>query len=370
MKSADKIRVLHVIGSMNCGGAEMMLMNLYRKIDRSKVQFDFVEHTDKDALYDAEIMRLGGEIYQCPRFVGNNYLIYKKWWEDFFETNGERYTIVHGHIGSTAAIYLKCAKKYGKYTIVHSHNTKGSWSMKEAMYRLLARGVIGVADEFFACSRAAGIDRFGGNRKFKVLNNAIDTKKYIYSDEIRKQVRSELGIRDEYVIGHVGRFNYQKNHQFLIDIFSELNKDQNSDVKLLLVGDGEEVDAIKSKVERLKLKKDVIFTGIRSDVNRLLQAMDVFVFPSLFEGLPVSIVEAQAAGLPCVISNKVPDECIITDGLVTIVDLAEAAKIWAKHIRDRKNVVRRDTSSEIKANGFDITETAKWLEGYYIEHGK
>lgn len=370
MKSVDIVRVLHVIGSMNCGGAEMMLMNLYRKIDRSKVQFDFVEHTDQEALYDTEIMRLGGKIYHCPRFIGKNYLIYKKWWEDFFEINGESYTIVHGHIGSTAAIYLKCAKKYGKYTIAHSHNTKGSWSMKEAMYRLLSRKVVGVADEFFACSRAAGIDRFGKNKKFKVLNNAIDTKKYIYSDEIRKKVRSELGVGNEFIIGHVGRFNYQKNHQFLIDIFAELKKEQNSNVKLLLIGDGEEIDLIKNKVESLKLKEDVIFTGIRSDVNRFLQAMDIFVFPSLYEGLPLSIVEAQTAGLPCVISNKVPDECIITDGLVTIVDLSESAKTWARHILNRKDFVRRDTSEEIKAHGFDISETTRWLERFYIEHGK
>ncbi len=366
----NKVKVLHVIGSMNCGGAEMMLMNLYHNIDRQKVQFDFVEHTNERALYDDEIEKLGGKIYHCPRFTGKNYFEYRKWWNVFFKDDGRQYDIIHGHIGSSAAIYLKCAKENGTYTIAHSHNTKGTWSFKEMVYRLLSKRVVGVADAFFACSKAAGQDRFGRNTTFHVLNNAIDTEKYLFSEQIREEVRHELGIKDEFVMGHVGRFNYQKNHEFLIDIFAELIRKGNNNIKLLLVGDGEEKEHIKNKVEKLNLLEKVIFVGIRSDVERLLQAMDIFVFPSLFEGLPVSIVEAQAAGLRCVISNKVSTECIITKDLVTTRDLAESVTSWAQHILDRIDYVRRNTYDEIKNHGFDIAETTRWLEEFYIEHAK
>lgn len=366
----NKVNVLHVIGSMNCGGAEMMLMNLYHNIDRRKVQFDFVEHTDEKALYDDEIEKMGGKIYHCPRFTGKNYLEYRQWWDVFFKDYGKQYNIVHGHIGSSAAIYLKCAKDNGKFTIAHSHNTKGTWSFKEIAYRLLSRRVTGVADAFFACSKAAGRDRFGRNIAFLVLNNAIDTEKYLFSEQIREEARRELGIKSEFVVGHVGRFNYQKNHEFLIDIFEELIRKGNNNIKLLLVGDGEEKEYIKNKVKRLNLLEKVIFVGIRSDVERLLQAMDIFVFPSLFEGLPVSVVEAQAAGLLCVISNRVPAECIITKDLVTTRDLTESATSWAQHIMDKSDYIRRNTYDEIKDHGFDIAETVRWLEEFYIEHAE
>lgn len=368
MCQKEPIRVLHVIGVMNRGGAETMIMNLYRNIDRNKIQFDFVEHTDKRAVFDDEIESLGGVVYRCPKFTGKNYFTYKKWWDNFFTSEGAKYRIVHGHIGSTAAIYLKSAKKYGKYTIIHSHNTKASLSFKEFIYRFLSHIACNYADYFFACSKLAGIDRFGKKINFSVLNNAIFTEHYTFSDSTRREVRDELGLNNEYVIGHIGRFNYQKNHSFLIDIFKELKK-KNDEVKLILVGDGEEIGNVKNKVMNYGLEKDVIFTGVRSDVNKLLQAMDVFLFPSLFEGLPVTIVEAQAAGLPCVISNKVPDECIIIEGLVTIKKLSDSAEDWASHILTKKYFVRIDTSEEIKNKGFDINESTKLMEDFYSIHG-
>lgn len=369
MKKDGAVRVLQVIGVMNRGGAETMIMNLYRKIDRNKVQFDFVEHTTEQAVFDDEIKQLGGRIYHCPKFTGKNYFSYKRWWDDFFKTHGADYKIVHGHIGSTAPIYLGVAKKYGKYTIAHSHNINGNLSGKEILYRLLSQRVRNVADFFFACSKPAGQDRFGSKTEFQVLNNAIDTQQYIFSKSVRDEVRKELGLTDEFVVGHIGRFSGQKNHDFLIDIFAQLKK-KKENAKLLLVGGGTEAENVKNKVSNLGLKESVIFTGVRSDVNRLLQAMDIFVFPSLFEGLPVTMVEAQAAGLPCVISDKVPDECIITDGLVTVKSLSDSAEEWAEHILNRESTVRRDTGEEIREHGFDISTTSKWLEDFYIEKAK
>lgn len=369
MEQDSTVRILHVIGVMNRGGAETMVMNLYRNINRDKVQFDFVEHTAERAVFDDEIEQLGGRIYHCPKFTGKNYFAYRKWWDDFFKTNGSDYQIVHGHIGSTAAIYLAAAKKYGKYTIAHSHNTNGNISAKEIMYRALSQRVRNVADFFFACSNPAGRDRFGNKIEFQILNNAIDTNQYAFSKAVRDEVRKEFNLSDELVVGHVGRFSGQKNHDFLIDIFAQIKKEKPT-AKLLLVGDGAEKNNIKNKVHQLQLDDSVIFTGVRSDVNRLLQAMDIFVFPSFFEGLPVTMVEAQAAGLPCVISDKVPDECIITDNLVTVKSLSDSCEEWARHILNRVNTVRIDTSDQIKEHGFDISETSKWLEEFYIEKSK
>lgn len=369
MEQDSTVRILHVIGVMNRGGAETMVMNLYRNINRDKVQFDFVEHTAERAVFDDEIEQLGGRIYHCPKFTGKNYFAYRKWWDDFFKTTGSDYQIVHGHIGSTAAIYLAAAKKYGKYTIAHSHNTNGNISAKEIMYRALSQRVRNVADFFFACSNPAGRDRFGNKIEIQILNNAIDTNQYAFSKAVRDEVRKEFNLSDELVVGHVGRFSGQKNHDFLIDIFAQIKKEKPT-TKLLLVGDGAEKNNIKNKVHQLQLDDSVIFTGVRSDVNRLLQAMDIFIFPSLFEGLPVTMVEAQAAGLPCVISDKVPDECIITDNLVTIKSLSDSCEEWARHILSKVNTVRIDTSDQIKEHGFDISETSKWLEEFYIEKSK
>lgn len=369
MKQYEPVRVLQVIGIMNRGGAETMIMNLYRNIDRSRVQFDFVEHTSERAVFDDEIEQLGGRIYHCPKFTVKNYFAYKKWWDEFFKTHGGDYKIVHGHIGSTAPIYLGVAKKYGKYTIAHSHSSGTDHSLKHFAYDILSYNTRNIADSFFACSKPAGQDRFGSKTEFQVLNNAIDTQQYIFSKSVRDEVRKELGLTNEFVLGHIGRFGKEKNHDFLIDIFAQIKK-ENPNAKLLLVGDGDEKNNIKNKVHQLQLDDSVIFTGVRSDVNRLLQAMDIFVFPSLFEGLPVTMVEAQASGLPCVISDKVPDECIITDNLVTVKNLSDSAEDWAEHILSRTNAVRTDTSDQVKAHGFDISETSKWLEEFYIEKSK
>lgn len=369
MEQDSTVRILHVIGVMNRGGAETMVMNLYRNINRDKVQFDFVEHTAERAVFDDEIEQLGGRIYYCPKFTGKNYFAYRKWWDDFFKMYGSDYQIVHGHIGSTAAIYLAAAKKYGKYTIAHSHSSGTDHSLKHFAYDLLSYNTRNIADSFFACSKPAGRDRFGSKTEFQVLNNAINTQQYIFSESVRDKVRKELGLTNEFVLGHIGRFGKEKNHDFLINIFAQIKKEKPT-AKLLLVGDGAEKNNIKNKVHQLQLDDSVIFTGVRSDVNRLLQAMDIFVFPSLFEGLPVTMVEAQAAGLPCVISDMVPDECIITDNLVTVKSLSDSCEEWARHILSRVNTVRDDTSDQIKEHGFDISETSKWLEEFYIEKSK
>ena len=362
-----KIRILHVIGIMDRGGAENMIMNLYRNIDRSKVQFDFVENEGDEAAFDNEIQNLGGRVYRCPRYRGKNHLTYIKWWKEFFETHSGEYPIVHGHIGSTAAIYLSIAKKYGCYTIAHSHSA----GVGSAMYRMCAYPTRYVADHFFACSKDAGISRYGRNvgnnaNRCQVLNNAIDTWKFAFNLETRCQFRRSLRIaEDALVIGHVGRFVDSKNHLFLIDVFQKVHT-RNPNSVLLLVGDGELRPQIAAAIAHANLEDSVVMTGVQSNVWEYYQAMDVFVFPSVYEGLPVSMVEAQTSGLPCCISANVPQETAITD-LVEFIPLESGANHWADRVLQRAKDPRRDMRNEIKQAGFDVSATSKWLEDFYTK---
>ena len=361
------IRILHVIGIMNRGGAEAMIMNLYRNIDRTKIQFDFVENEGEKAVFDEEIRSLGGRIYRCPRYRATNHLSYTRWWHTFFENHRGEYPIVHGHIGSTAAIYLSVAKKYGAYTIAHSHSA----GIGSAAYRIFSFPTRYVADHFFACSKDAGIFRYGKNvgsdqARCQVLNNAIDTCKFVFNDENRDQMRNVLHIREEaVVIGHVGRFVDAKNHLFLIDVFEQIHK-RNENAVLLLVGDGELRPQIETAIAQKHLNNAVMMAGVQSNVCDYYQAMDVFVFPSVYEGLPVSMVEAQAAGLPCCVSANVPEETAITD-LVEFVTLEQGPDHWAERVLCRAKDSRRDMLAEIKQAGFDVSATSKWLEDFYMK---
>lgn len=369
----NPIRVLQVIGSMNRGGAEAMLMNYYRSIDRTKVQFDFVENSFGRAAYDDEIESLGGKIFNCPHFNGKNYFQYRKWWRQFFVDHSGEYPIVHGHIGSCASIYLREAKKAGAFAVAHSHSSGTDYSLGSYLYKIASYNTRNIADYFFACSRAAGMDRYGkkvvNGHYYRNINNAINTVVYKNSVTDRKSVRQQLGFENEMVVGHVGRFSEVKNHRFLIEIFMAVLR-KKTNAKLLLVGGGEIETEIKNLVQQKGICDRVVFTGIRPDVNRVMQAMDVFVFPSLFEGLPVTLVEAQTAGLPCVISDRIPSDSILIEELVDVMSLSESPEKWADRILERANEPHRDTQEQIKAKGFDIEENAKWLEGFYLEHSK
>nr|WP_295761721.1 glycosyltransferase family 1 protein [uncultured Intestinibacter sp.] len=364
----NPIRVLHVIGKMNRAGAETMIMNIYRKIDRTKIQFDFMVHTEEKCDFDDEILSLGGRIYRVPRFKGSNILSYKRTWNNFFKEHKE-YKIIHGHIGSSAAIYLKIAKKYGLYTIAHSHNTEMGEGIKGMMYKIFSYPTRYIADYFFACSNLAGICRFGKDIVYKknylVLKNAIDSEKFIYNESIRKNKRKELGIEGKFVIGNVARFNIQKNHEYLIEIF-KLVIQKNENAILMLVGDGERKELIIDKINKYKLGSKVIFTGVRDDVHDIMKAMDVFVFPSLYEGLPVTLIEAQAAGLPCLISDTITDEVCITP-LVEKLPINKEPIVWAKKVDLLRNCKHEDFLEDIKNRGYDINTSVLNLEKFYLD---
>ncbi len=362
------MRVLQVFGRMNRGGAESIIMDLYRNIDRSKIQFDFIVHTEEECVYDKEIRALGGNIYSVPRYSGKNHFSYVKAWEKFFEDHPE-YNIIHGHIHSIASVYLNIAKKYGLTTICHSHTATEPSGVIGFIKMVYQRPLRNCAHWLFACSDVAGQWLYGldcdKRDNYFVLKNAIDTEKYVYNCDVRNKVRKELGLTGKFVLGHVGRFIEAKNHMYLIDIFKYYHKN-NPESVLLLVGDGELRGKIEKKIADEKLQESVVMTGVRSDVNELLQAMDCFVFPSIIEGLPVSVVEAQTTGLRCVVSNEVTSEVIITD-LVEKMPINIDAAFWSEKIQKiPQDYERSGYIQEIVDAGYDIKSTASWLQDFYL----
>ena len=358
------IRVLQVVTNMDRGGLESMLMNYYRHIDREKIQFDFLVHRQERAAFDDEIEALGGRIYRLSRLVpwSKSYLSALN--RFFDEHTG--YKVVHVHQDCLSSVILKAAKQHDvPVRIAHSHSANQDKNLKYPIKLWYKRSIPEYATNLFACGKDAGDWMFGG-ASYQIINNAIDVAAYTYGSTKRQEMRRQLGLENEFTIGHVGRFNQPKNHPFLLDIFAALLKKE-PNAALLLVGGGEGMPKIQAKAQELGIAERVHFLGVRSDVADLMQAMDVFVFPSLYEGLPVTMVEAQASGLPCIISDKVPPECILTDGLVNIMPLSVRPEAWAERILTMRAIPRTDRREEIAAHGFDISTEAVKLQEFYIK---
>lgn len=364
------IRILQVVTIMNRGGLETMLMNYYRKVDHKKIQFDFMVHRNQEGDYDQEILKLGGRIYRMPQIRPGNYRDYFKCLDDFFANHPE-FNVVHSHINENSSFVLRAAKKANiQVRIAHSHLAGLPFDYKFP-FRMYARLFLKKnASQFFACSDEAGEWLFGKNfarnNNIIVLKNAIDTKEFRFSEETRDKVRKDLELEGKFVIGHVGRFNTQKNHDFLIDIFNEIHKEK-KDTVLVLVGEGKLEDEIKKKVERLNLSNSVKFLGLRSDVANIMQAMDLFLFPSLYEGLGVVLIEAQAAGLKCITSTGTPKEADVSDS-VDFLGLDKTASEWANHIlKYYRNNGRKNNIEIITQKGYDVLTNIGWLTNNYIK---
>ena len=358
------IRVLQVVTHMERGGLESMLMNYYRHVDRERVQFDFLVHRQERAAFDDEIESLGGRIYRLTRLVpwSKSYLSALN---HFFDKHPE-YKVVHVHQDCLSSVILKVAAQYNvPVRIAHSHNANQDRNLKYPIKLWYRRSIPQYATNLFACGKDAGDWMFSG-APYQIINNAIDVAAYSYDPEKRIEMRQKLGLENELIVGHVGRFNPQKNHPLLLDIFAALLKKE-PDAVLLLAGGGEDMTKIQAKAQILGIAERVRFLGVRSDVADLMQAMDVFVLPSLYEGLPVTMVEAQAAGLPCIISDKVPPECILTEGLVDVMPLSASPETWAEKILAKRAIPRTDRRAEIAAHGFDITTEAVKLQEFYLK---
>lgn len=381
----EPIRILHVLGTLNLGGAESRIMDLYRNTDRDKVQFDFLIHSNEPQHYEEEVRALGGRIYRLPRFRGYNYISYRKAICDFFASHQE-FKAVHGHMTSTASIYLPIAKKKGiPMTIAHARSAGVDPGWKGRLTLWLRRRLAEQTDYCFTCSSPAGEAVFGKKAmdggRVQIIPNAIEAKKYQFNPEIREKLRKELKIEDKLVIGHVGRFSFMKNHKFLLEVFAELEK-REKNIVLLLLGEGEGMDEIRTLAGRKEVEDKVIFLGNRKNVQDYYQAMDYFVFPSIFEGLPGTVVEAQAAGLPCLISDTITKEVILTP-LVKNLSLKKTAEEWAEILWTDLEKRRKDEPSlnscleqrrleekeqiqrKIREAGFDAAAQAKEMTSFY-----
>lgn len=358
------IRILHCVNDMHRAGLETMLMNYYRKIDKTKIQFDFLTHRPYRSDYDDEIESLGGKIYYAPRLYPQNYPAYFKWMKKFFEEHPE-YQIVHSHIDTMSYLPLLAAKKAKiPFRIAHSHNTSLDKDFKFLLKQYFRLRINSVCTHCLACGQEAGKFLFGNN-EFKVIPNAIDAKRFYFNQELRNKKRNELGLNGKFVVGHVGRFSYQKNHKFLIKLFNELLKKESSSL-LLLVGVGEQEKEVKKQVKNLQIEKNVRFLGNRSDVAELYQAMDVFVMPSFFEGIPVVGIEAQFSGLPCIFSDKVPKE-VKFDSKVRFVSLSNGYEEWIQSMVEAKQVRNRNSKKDYLNDLYDIDKSYSVLSNYYME---
>ena len=366
------IRIAQIIGKWVGGGVEAVVMNYYRNIDKTKIQFDFICDNDSTNIPYEEIESLGGRVILVPPY--QKVFEYQKQLQKILKENN--YKIIHSHINTLSVFPLYAAKRVGiPVRIAHSHSTTNKKEWKKNLLKQVLRPFSKLyATDYMCCSELAGRWLFGNKEYDKgnvyLLNNAIDLDKFKYDEKIRKEKRKELGIKkDTLVIGHIGRFVEQKNHRFLIDIFNEVHKENNNSI-LLLAGQGPLKDEMKEKVNNLNLTDSVKFLGQREDANELYQAMDLFLFPSLYEGLGMVAIEAQCSGLPCVVSTEVPTIAKVTDN-VEFLKLEEDIKEWMNSIVElSKETTRKDNSKEISNYGYNIKEEVKKIEKKYINFSK
>ncbi|TEB14255.1 putative glycosyltransferase EpsF [Pelotomaculum sp. FP] len=366
----EPIRVLHVLSALAKNGAESRIMDIYRNINREKIQFDFAVHTTKQCDFDNEVKSMGARIYSFPKFKIFNYLQYYKEWEQFFKEHTE-IQIIHIHVTNLAAVILNAAQKSSvPVRITHSRNSNQSGFVQKVFLALTRNIIFRKSTQMLAVSKEAGEYVFGKKAMeagiVRILRNAIDARKYTFNAELRKKIRAELEVKDNLVVGHIGRFVEQKNHKFVLDIFKKLQKIKPHAV-LILVGIGEKQPQMREYAEDIGVGKSVIFMGSRNDVPMLLQAFDVLLFPSLFEGLPGVVLEAQAAGLPCVISDTITKEVAITD-LVKYMSLSEAPKIWAVAVVKQATIPRINTIKNFVECGFNIHAIANEYVKMYMKY--
>ena len=365
------VRVLQIIDCMGTGGIQSFLMNIYRAIDREKIQFDFLVHRFFDNEYEKEIRELGGRIFQVPTRrlgIGKN----RKALDKFFANNHD-YCAVHMHTSSLTYITpLVYAKKHGiAKRIIHSHNTKESGSAIHTVLHAVNMLKIGkVATDYYACSDLAADWFYGKNTKLRkkseIIPNAIDLSRFEYNVAIREEYLEKYELKNKLVIGHVGRFNKAKNHGFLIDVFNEFLKTHRNAV-LLLVGDGATRTEIEEYVKSLGIEESVVFLGNSSDVSNIAQTFDLFILPSLHEGFPVTMVEAQAQGLQCLVSDTITKTANIT-GNVSFLPLDEPFNVWVTEMERLVNQGRNPQYMQsVKKSGYDINDLVEYLSGEYLK---
>lgn len=375
---SDKIKVLYFVDRMLRGGIQTFVIENMKHIDKEKIQIDYLL-LDDGKKYELEdtLKEMGSNVYKLDGVwlrKPTDYFNYLKKIDSFFKEH-HNYKVVHLHSSSKNFYILKSAKKYGiPVRIAHSHNIGfQSKSKIQILIGNLCKPLLKrYATDYFACSKIAGKWLFGNKEvnknNVKVIHNAVDLEKFKYNEEKRNQLRKELNIEDKIVIGHVGRFTQQKNHMFLIDIFYEIYKKNNNYV-MLLIGAGEKEKQIKDRVQNLGIERNVLFLGFKDNVNDYMSCMDIFLFPSSYEGLGIVLIEAQATGMKCFTSKDVvPKEAQVTK-LLKYISLNDSPDKWANEILS-VDIRRENVTNEIKKKGYDLQDIAKELEKFYLKERK
>lgn len=367
----NPIRVLHVVTHLNRNGLESRIMDIYRNIDRTKVQFDFMIHRNEKSDLGEEIESLGGHIYMMKRISPKNFFSYMKDLDAFFQEHRE-YKIVHAHLNTLSTWVLLKAKKYGvPVRIAHSRNANMEKDLKAIPKSFSKLFINKVVTDRFGCSKMAGEWLFGkkhaNGTTFRVIPNAFEVEKFAWSEELRQRKREELGIsEDQTAIINVARLSEQKNHMFLLDIFEEISKN-NAKAHLYLVGSGECEQKIRESIRAHQLQDKVHMLGNRPDVAELYQAADLFLFPSKYEGFGTVLIEAQVTALPVLASDTIPHETKLCD-CVRFMSLSEDAKVWAEAAEAMlKNSKRTDNTKLLQDAGYDIKTQYLLMEEFYLD---
>ncbi|MEY8515928.1 glycosyltransferase [Lachnospiraceae bacterium 29-84] len=350
------INILHVLGGLGSGGAESLIMSVYRKIDITKIRFDFLTRGENDEELVMEIKELGGNVINIPKFPQKLLENYKRL-SEFFKHNHRKYDVVHIHANSL--LYIKPileAKKYNMKVILHSHNTQSANPLYNMLHYINRGRINELCDYRIACSANAGRWMFL-DKKYTFLKNAIDINKFQYNENVREKIRNELNITNKFVIGHVGRFVPQKNHQLLVEIY-EAFQGKYSDTCLMMIGEGRLEEKIKKLVKRKKIDNSVYFLGKKDNVEQYMQAMDCFLFPSSFEGLGIVLIEAQASKLPIITSRIISTEALIDKDNIFIVDSDNNIEIWMRKLEEclSSQNIRKSNGNLLREKGYDIEE--------------
>lgn len=373
-----RVVVLQVLSTLEVGGAESRIMDILRHLDRDRIQYDFLLHDEGPDAYEAEAVNLGAHVYRVPRFRMYNIAQYKSALKKFFLAHPE-IDIVQGHMTSTASIYLPIAKKCGiKTTIAHVRSAGVDAGLKGTLTNILRKHLFEKADYAWACSSDAAIAVYGKENyesgRVNVIPNAIDVDSFALTSEgVDKalEIRKEYGILDAFVVGHIGRFHYAKNHEFLVEVFAEIAKLKDN-ARLLLVGEGSLMEATREKCVSLRIEDKVVFAGKQSGVQDYYHAMDVIVFPSRYEGLPGTIVESQASGVPALVSSAVTKDVGVTN-LVEYKSLEKTAASWARStvaLYDKNRVSPVVANTILKEKGFDVKAQVNSLTNMYLKMGE
>lgn len=357
------IRILQILpGGKITGGIEHFVMNYYENIDRSKVQFDFLFNYNERVAFEDQIKKLGGRVYYFSVRQDGNLIKYNRQLSEFFQNHRE-YKVIHGHMPGLAIAYFEIAKKNGvKIRISHAHVTQTDPTIKGYILKLIIKNIKYFSNYYCACSKLAGHFMYG-NTDFKVIPNAVSTERFSFSTKKRNKLRQQLSLENKFVVGNVGRYSIQKNQLFLLDIFNEVKR-VNKNAILLLIGQGNLKSEIVEKINSLNLNKSVILMDNKKDIENYYSLMDVLVMPSLYEGLPLTMIEAQSNGLPCVVSDAITQESRINSN-VTYISLNESLEIWASKILAAKRIDSEQAKSNIISAGYDIKYTAVELEHFY-----